>query len=81
MKTASETATPNASQEVSQMKDEVMSSLKKIKEDIAREHDHDLKRIGAMIRGRERAQAHRVVDRASSRKREYRSGREGREVS
>lgn len=51
------------------MKDEVIASLWKIKEDIAREHDYDVDRLGAMIREKEREYAHRVVDWANSTKR------------
>ena len=35
------------------MKDEVIAALWTIKEDIAREHDFDVKRLGAMVRERE----------------------------
>ncbi len=63
------------------MKDEIIAPLWKIKEDIAREHDYDVARLGAMIREREHGHAHRVVDWAPSRKRQCRSIREGREVS
>ena len=51
------------------MKDEVIAALWKIKEDIAREHDYDVDRLGAMIREREREYAHRVVDWADSTRR------------
>ena len=63
------------------MKDEVMAALWKIKEDIAREHDCDVGRLGAMLREREHGYANRVVDRSASTKQEYRAAREGREVS
>ena len=63
------------------MEDEVMSSLRRIKEDIAREHDYDLELINAMVQRRERAQAHRVVDRVPAKKRGYLCDREGREAS
>lgn len=43
------------------MKDEVIAALWKTKEDIAREHDYDVERLGAMVRERERAYADRVV--------------------
>ena len=51
------------------MKDEVIAALWKIKEDIAREHDYDVDRLGAMIRKKEREYAHRVVDWADSTRR------------
>ena len=51
------------------MKDEVIAALWKIKEDIAREHDYDVNRLGAMIREKERGHARRVVDRARSQRR------------
>jgi hypothetical protein len=51
------------------MKDEVIAALWKIKEDIAREHDYDVNRLGAMIREKEREHARRVVDRARSQRR------------
>ena len=63
------------------MKDEVITALWKIKEDIAREHDYDVERLGAMIRERERGHTHRVVDWATSKKQECRAGSEGLEVS
>ena len=44
------------------MKDEVITALWKVKEDIAREHDYDVNRLGAMVREREREYIHRVVD-------------------
>ena len=44
------------------MEDEVIAALWKIKEDIAREHDFDVERLGTMVRERERAYADRVVD-------------------
>ena len=50
------------------MKDEVIVALWKIKEDIAREHDYDLDRLGAMVREKEREYAYRVVDRARLKK-------------
>ncbi len=50
------------------MKDEVIVALWKIKEDIAREHDYDLDRLGAMVREKEREYAYRVEDRARSKK-------------
>ena len=43
------------------MKNEVIAALGKIKEDIAREHGFDVKRLGAMLRERDRAYADRVV--------------------
>lgn len=63
------------------MKDEVISALWKTKEDIAREHGFDVKRLGAMLRQRERAYADRVVDWSPSRIRESRSVREEHEAS
>ena len=63
------------------MKDEVMAALWKAKEDIARENDHDLERLGAMLRERERGYAGRVVDRTPCRKPECRAAHEGRQVS
>ncbi len=51
------------------MKDEVIAALWKVKEDIAREHDYDVDRLGAMIREREREYAHRVVDWTDSKRR------------
>ena len=48
------------------MTDEVIVALWKIKEDIAREHDYDVDRLGAMVREKEREYAYRVVDRARS---------------
>lgn len=62
------------------MKDEVMVALWKIKEDIAREHDYDLGRLGAILREREHGYANRVVDPSASTKQEYRAAREGHEV-
>ena len=44
------------------MKDEVISALWKVKDDIARENDYDVKRLGAMVRKRERHHADRIVD-------------------
>ena len=44
------------------MKDEVITALWKVKEDIAREHDYDVNRLGAMVREKEREYIHRVVD-------------------
>ena len=50
------------------MKDEVIVALWKIKEEIAREHEYDVDRLGAMVREKEREYAYRVVDRARSKK-------------
>lgn len=58
------------------MKDEVIASLWKVKEDIAREHDYDVERLGAMVREKERAYADRVVDWSPNRERESRTVRE-----
>ena len=63
------------------MKDEVIAALWKIKEDIAREHDFDVERLGAMVRERERAYSDRVVDWSHSKKRQRRAVRKEREVS
>ena len=63
------------------MKDEVIASLWKIKDDIAREHDYDVERLGAMVRERERTYADRVVDWSPARKRESRAVSEEHEAS
>ena len=59
------------------MKNEVIAALWKIKEDIAREHGFYVKRLGAMLRERDRAYADRVVDWSHSKRRESRAVSEG----
>ncbi len=54
------------------MKDEVIAALWKTKEDIAREHSFDVKRLGEMLRERERAYANGVIDWSHSKRRESR---------
>ena len=44
------------------MKDEVITALWKVKDDIGREHDYDLSRVAAMARRLEQEHADRVVD-------------------
>lgn len=51
------------------MTDEVIEALWKIKEEIAREQDCDVRRLGAMVREKERKYAYRVVDIGSSKRR------------
>ena len=50
------------------MKDEVIVALWKVKDDIGREHDYDLGRVGAMVRRLEQEHADRVVDWSRSNK-------------
>ncbi len=63
------------------MKDEVIAALWKIKEDIAREHRFDVRRLGAMLRERDRAHADRVVDWSHSKRGESRAVSEEHEAS
>lgn len=63
------------------MKDEVMVALWKTKEDIAHEHGLDVKRLGAMLRERERAYAESVVDWSPTKRRESRAVSEEHEAS
>lgn len=44
------------------MKDEVITALWKIKDEISREHDYDLGRLAATVRLREQEHPERVVD-------------------
>jgi len=58
------------------MKDEVITALWKIKDEIGREHDYDVRRLAAMVQQKEQVRAERVVDwrghrRPADRKTEY----------
>ena len=44
------------------MKDEVITALWKIKDEISREQDYDLRRLAALVRKKEQEHAERVVD-------------------
>ena len=44
------------------MKDEVITALWKIKDEIGREHDYDVRRLAAMVQQKEQAHAECVVD-------------------
>ncbi|NKB68168.1 MAG: hypothetical protein GKR89_13985 [Candidatus Latescibacteria bacterium] len=44
------------------MKDGVITALWKIKDEISREHDYDVRRLAAMVRKKEQEHAERVVD-------------------
>ena len=44
------------------MKDEVITALWKIKDEISREHDYDLGRLAATVRRKEQEHHERVVD-------------------
>ena len=44
------------------MKDEVITELWKIKDEIGREHDYDVRRLAAMVQQKEQVHADRVVD-------------------
>lgn len=50
------------------MKDEVITTLWKTKDDIGREHDYDLTRVAAMVRQREQEYSERIVDWSGTRK-------------
>ena len=54
------------------MKDEVIAALWEIKEDIAREHGFNVKRLGATLREKDHSYADRVVDWSHSKRRESR---------
>jgi len=44
------------------MKDEVISALWKVKDEISREHDYDLERLAVAVRRREQEHPERVVN-------------------
>ena len=47
------------------MSDEVIKELWQIKDSIAREHGHDVRRLATYLQSRERAPRHRAVERPS----------------
>ena len=53
------------------MTDEVIKALWKIKEEIAREQDCDMRRLGAMVLEKEREYECRVVDRTVPKRRAF----------